>query len=56
MNADDHQMYVMGMDHDFVAQSIMMQGEQLSSILVQEQLSIDQPRKVSATYHQPKEC
>ena len=52
----DHQMYVMGMDHDFVAQSIMMQGEQLSSILAQQQLSIGQPRKVSATYYQPKEC
>ena len=31
MYADDHQMYVMGMDHEQVAQSIMMQGEQALS-------------------------
>ena len=28
MYADDHQMYVMGMKHDVVAQSIKIQGEQ----------------------------
>ena len=31
MYADDHQMYIMGTDHDLVAQSIMMQGEQALS-------------------------
>ena len=52
MYADDHQMYATGKKHDVVAQSIKTQNEsKFHIILVQEQLSLSKPSKVSATYN-----
>lgn len=54
MCANDHQVYVMGVDHDLVAQSTMMQGEQAPYWYQKKKILLANPEKFQQLIINPR--